>query len=74
MSHQGLGSGSDIFRESSLATLKKYSWDYGNLSTIQAENKQSEVIKQLDLQCENEKLLWRISTLEVESAQVISQM
>jgi hypothetical protein len=54
--------------------LKKHNWNYGNLTPSQAERQQRELIKMLDLQCENEKLLWKVTTMEVDAATLITQM
>ncbi len=47
---------------------------YGNLQPHEAELKQIQLIKMLDLQCENEKLNWKISTHEVDISNMVLQL
>jgi hypothetical protein len=64
-SHQGLSSVS----EGCEAYTKNLT--YGNLQPHEAELKQIQLIKMLDLQCENEKLNWKISTHEVDTSNMV---
>ena len=73
-SHQGLEEGLNGIWDSSLAAFKKRDWSYGNLTPSQAESLQRDKQKMLDLQCENDKLLWRLTTMEVDSSNLVIQM
>ena len=47
---------------------------YGNLQAHEQEQKQVQLIKMLDLQCENEKLNWKISIQEVDISIMVEKL
>ena len=47
---------------------------YGSLQPHEQEQKQTQLIKMLDLQCENENLKWKLSTQEVDISIMVGQL